>query len=461
VTSLIRSRPRPPVRALHLGLGNFFRAHQAWYTHAASDGADWGIAAFTGRSANAADVLAGQDALYLLDVRDDGGDCFDVVESLATVHHATDGEAWTRYWADPTVSHITLTVTEAGYRRDALGALDERDPEIHSDIAALQDETAARTAPGRIVAGLMARRSADGGPIALIPCDNLPANGAALARVVRDLAERVDPTLLAWIEESATFVSTMVDRITPATTEADRVRIHLATGVDDRSPVITEPFSDWVLAPPTELTVPRWETAGATWVDDAAPYEARKLLLLNGAHSLLAYTGQLRGHRTVADAIADDTCRAWVEQWWGEARAYVPLPDSAFDHYSQALLNRWDNRAIEHRLAQIAMDGSQKLVVRIVPVIRAERRAGRLPTAACRALAAWVLSLRAAGGPASDPRVIELVALADGDLRTAVPRTLRALDPTLPDDHELVAAVVALAEELDTTTTNQRIEHQP
>ena len=422
MSELERSRPQPPVRALHLGLGNFFRAHQAWFTHSADDGGEWGIAAFTGRSARAAEVLARQDGLYTLDVRDVAGDSFEVVESLAAVHAAADVPAWVGYWADPTVTYLTMTVTEAGYRRDGIA--------------------------GRIVAGLMARRVADAGPIALIPCDNLPANGSVLAEAVGAVAERLDPTLVGWIEGSVTFISTVVDRITPATTDSDRARIVAATGFRDESPVVTEPFVEWVLASSTGVTVPRWETAGARWVEDTTPYEARKLMLLNGGHSLLAYAGPLRGHRTVAEAIADHLCRAWVEQWWDEARAYVPLSDPAVHDYRASLLDRWANPAIEHRLAQIAMDGSQKLPARILPTVRAERAAGRLPLGASRVLAAWVLSLRAPGGPAPDPRADELVGLSSGELGGAVPRVIGALDEALSDDHELVAAVVTLAEEL-------------
>jgi fructuronate reductase len=207
---------------------------------------------------------------------------------------------------------------------------------------------------------------------------------------------------------------------------------------------------------PAPVSVPRWDTAGATWVSDTGPYEARKLLLLNGAHSLLAYTAPLRGHRTVAEAIADHLCLTWVHQWWDEARPYVPVPESAFDDFRQALLLRWANSAIEHRLTQIAEDGSQKLPVRVLPLLRAERAAGRLPMAACRTLAGWVLSLRTPEGPAPDPRAVELVGLSRGALSDAVSRVLGALDATLTDDPQLVAAVVAVAQELD-AMTDERI----
>ena len=453
MSRLQRTRPRPPVRALHLGLGSFFRAHQAWFTHAATDGAEWGIAAFSGRSASLADALSGQDCLYLLDVRDPGGDRYEVMESVVAAYPGSDARAWTDYWADPQVRYVTLTVTEAGYHLDRSRSLDERDVEVAADIDALRrgaapDLVGLRTAPGRVVSGLRARRAVDAGPIALVPCDNLPNNGAALATAVSAVARRVDPSLAEWIEASATFVSTVVDRITPATTDADRARVASDTGLADLAPVVTEPFADWVLATDPGPSLPMWGTAGAIWTSDTAVYEARKLTLLNGSHSLLAYAGPLRGHATVADAIADDACRSWVEEWWDEACAHLPMAPDALAGYRSALLERFSNSAIEHRLAQIAQDGSLKLPVRVLPTLRAERAAGRVPTGAARVIAAWVLSLRTSAGPASDPRAAELVELAGGPLRLGVRRVLGDLDPPLAEDIELVAAVVALAEEI-------------
>ncbi|MBI1379227.1 MAG: mannitol dehydrogenase family protein [Frankiales bacterium] len=438
---------------MHLGLGGFFRSHQAWFTQAASDRDAWGIAAFSGRSRRLAESLARQDCLYVLDVRAQSGSSYEVVESLVAAHPGDDLAAWSAYWADPAVRYVTLTVTEAGYHLGAEGALDESDPDVAADLGDLRsaragDQPPLRTPVGRLVSGMRARRSADAGPIVVIPCDNLPDNGVALAASVRRLAERVDPALADWVAHSATFVSTVVDRITPATTDADRARIAAGSGYDDAVPVVTEPFAEWVLesAPGGEL--PRWDTAGARWVPDTRPYGTRKLALLNGAHSLLAYAAPWRGHRTVAEAIADDVCRAWVEQWWDEACAHLTLPDAELAAYRAALAERFANAAIEHRLAQIAQDGSLKLPVRILPTLRAERAASRLPLGAARVLAAWVLALRSPDGPAPDPRAAELVALAAGPLRQGVARALGVLDPSLAADAELVAAVVALGEEL-------------
>ena len=155
---------------------------------------------------------------------------------------------------------------------------------------------------------------------------------------------------------------------------------------------------------------PRWEPPGATFADNIEPYEQRKLWLLNGAHSLMAYAGSARGHETVAEAVVDDTCRAWMQQWWAEASRHLDLPAEVVDAYRDALLDRFANPRMRHRLAQIAADGSQKLPVRVLPVLRAERAAGRLPGGAARVLAAWICHLRGLGVPVDDVRADQMVA---------------------------------------------------
>jgi fructuronate reductase len=442
-------RRAAPVRLVHLGLGNFFRAHQAWYTDQAADADHWGIAAFSGRRAQLADALTAQDGLYTLITRAIDGDRFDVVSSLTRAHTGTEHESWLSYLGSREVRVVTVTVTEAGYVRGADGGLDRDRPEVRADVVALRrDLTAAvRTTPARLVAGLATRRRADAGPVTLVPCDNLPDNGAVVARVVRDLAEMVDSQLAGWITQSVSFVTTVVDRITPRTTSDDERSVLAATGVRDRCPVGTEPFHDWVLSGAFSGGRPRWDDAGAVLADDIVPYEERKLWLLNGAHSLLAYAGSARGHQTVADAVTDPTCRAWMEEWWTEASRYLELPAADIDAYRAALLDRFINPRMHHRLDQIAADGSQKLPVRILPVLRKERAAGQIPQGAARVLAAWVCHLRGLGVPVDDVRAPEMVGLADGPLPEAVRRILDALDPGISGDDELVKVVLFGAEE--------------
>lgn len=445
-----QGRPAAPVRIAHLGVGNFFRAHQAWYTDRAPDAAGWGIAAFTGRSAAMAEALAPQDGLYTLITRGTDGDTFEVISSLTAVHAAGDHAAWLGYLASPELAIVTLTVTEAGYLRGPGGGLDVAHPGVVADIAALRADASASvgTTPGKLVAGLLARRAAGAGPIAVVSCDNLSHNGDVLAGVVGELAASVDPTLPAWIAANVAFATTMVDRITPATTDEHRASVLAATGFEDAAPVPTEPFSEWVVQGEFPAGRPAWDAAGARFVDDVAPFERRKLALLNGSHSLMAYAATILGHETVADAIADPRVLGWVEQWWDEACAHIPLPAGELVDYRAALLDRYRNPNIRHALAQIAADGSLKIAVRALPTFRAELDAGRTPVGSARVIAAWVLHLRGLGAPIKDVRADEVRALGAGTLERAVASVLSFLDADLATDERAAASVLTQAAEL-------------
>jgi fructuronate reductase len=362
----------------------------------------------------------------------------------------TTTTSWLRYLASPEVVIVTSTVTEAGYRRNASGGLDLNDAEVAADIAALQSDPLASvsTAPGRFVAGLLARRAAGAGPLTFLPCDNVPDNGEMAHRVITDFARAVDPTLAEWMAEHTTFVTTMVDRITPRATDADRADLVARTGIDDPSLVVTEPYLEWVLAGRFIAGRPAWEQAGATFVDDTTPFETRKLWLLNGSHSLMAYAASIRGHETVAEAIADPVVRDWVLQWWDDAQSQLSLPEEHITAYRAALLDRYANPRIRHLLAQIAADGSQKVPIRIVPALRAEVAAGRTPTGALRAVAAWVLHLRGEGAPVTDGAVADLQQQVADDLPSAVAAVLAWLGLT---DLHLDEPVLALAHELSAT----------
>ena len=454
---LVRTAEAPPVRHVHLGLGNFFRAHQAWYTAHAGDGTDWGIAAFTGRSPELARLLSAQDGLFTLVTRAGDGDRFEVVPSIAQAHAADDHGAWLGYLASPDVRLVTTTVTEAGYVRTATGCLDTSRAEVLGDVETLRADPTAlvRTAPAKLVAGLAARRRAGSGPLTVVPCDNLPENGAAVARVIHELADLVDPGLAAWIVDTIGFATTMVDRITPEPTAEDVATVAAQTGLLDGAPVVTEPFTEWVISGTFAAGRPRWEDAGATFTDDVAPFEERKLWLLNGAHSMLAYAGSLRGHVTVADAMRDETCRGWLEEWWDAASAHLTLPASDIAAYRSALTERFANPRMQHRLDQIAFDGSQKLPIRTLPTLRREVAAGRVPPGATRTVAAWICHLRGLGARVTDARAEAFVPLASGPIADAVPRVLDALDPTLAADGAVVAAVLDQARELERAGTSR------
>ncbi len=442
-------RPAAPVRIVHLGVGNFFRAHQAWYTEHAPDAAEWGIAAFTGRSPAMADALRPQDGLYTLITRGADGDSFEVISSLSAVHSSAEHEAFLAYLRSPGLAIVTVTVTEAGYVRGADGHVDLANPNVAADLETLRVDPQApvTTTPGRLVAGLLGRRAAFAGTLAIVSCDNLADNGEVLATVVADLAAEVDPGLAGWIAANVAFGTTMVDRITPATTGEQKASVLAATGMVDEAPVPTEPFSEWVIQGEFPNGRPAWDAAGALVVADVAPFERRKLALLNGSHSLLAYGATILGHETVADAINDPRCKAWVEQWWDEACAHIPLPADELTAYRQALLERYRNPNIRHALAQIASDGSLKLPVRVLPTLRAELAAGRVPAGGVRAVAAWVQHLRGLGAPVKDVRATEVLALATGTLEDTVTAVLAFLDADLAANEPLRAAVLAKASE--------------
>lgn len=476
MTRLNRSehgRPAAPVRMVHLGIGNFTRAHQAFYTEKAPDAAEWGIAAFTGRRPDQARALAPQDGLYTLITRGTDGVTYEVISSLSAVHEAGDHEALLGYVASPELAVLTTTVTEAGYMRAADGSLDVDHEAVAADIDALRawasslsasgaeesarpDSAAASeptfaagaapaptTTPMKVVAGLLARRASGAGAMTILPCDNLPENGEAFRRVIVDGARAVDPTLADWIEENVAFATCMVDRITPATTDEDRAEVERECGYEDASPVPTEAFTEWVVAGEFPAGRPRWEDAGATIVDDVTPFEERKLWMLNGSHSLMAYAATIRGFETVGEAIVDPEVRGWVNEWWDVAASHLSVPA---EEYREALLARFENPNIRHLLAQIAADGSQKIPVRLVPAVRAERAAGRLPDGPLRGIAAWVQHLRGHGAPVKDAQADVVAGLVGATLEETVERVLGYLE--LAGDAEVAARVVDLAREL-------------
>ncbi|WP_375383768.1 mannitol dehydrogenase family protein [uncultured Microbacterium sp.] len=375
----------------HLGLGAFHRAHQAWYTQHAG-GEPWGIAAFTGRRPDAADALVAQGLRYTLITRSTDGDTGEGIDAIVAAHDGRS-DAWARTIADPEVGVLTVTVTEAGYRPGA-------------------------TPPERIAHALRARADAGGPGLAIVSCDNLPGNGQALRRAVLAAAA---PDLVEWIAANASFVDTMVDRITPATTEADRVVARALSGWDDRDPVVTEPHAEWYLAGGFPSGRPGWEGAGARFVDDVAPYEERKLWLLNAGHSLLAATGRLRGLETIDEAVADPELGALVEALWAEQRVVIDLPAHEIDTALDALRTRFANPRIRHRLDQISQGAALKLGVRILDPIARRREVGLGPgDAQLQTLLAWGQLVERSPGDAAEAALARRLAGAGDSSRLGI-----------------------------------------
>ena len=357
-------------RIVHIGLGAFHRSHQAWYTARASDGDRWAITAYSGRRPDAAVALQAQDGLYTLIERDGADRRSEVIDVIAEAVDAADLAHFEAAMADPATALVTLTITEAGYLPSAAGAL---------------------TALGRLARGLEARRVADAGPIALVSCDNLPDNGAVLRAALAPHLEALGTETTDWVAGAVSFVSTVVDRITPQTTPHDLADAAELTGLRDECAVVTEPFSDWAMQGEFPAGRPAWETAGARFVDDIEPYERRKLWLLNGAHTLLAAAGPLRGHAHVDEAFADPVLRGWVEDFWDAAARHLP-GGLELGSYRRALGRRFANAGIRHSLQQISLGAETKIRVRIVPVLVAELAAGRDGSAAARVIAAHLVA---------------------------------------------------------------------
>ena len=456
-----RRTARHPIRIIHLGLGAFHRAHQSWYTQlandlATTDGAElWGIESFTGRTAAAATALETQGGLYCLIERGADGDAARLIESISRASDGADAARWRHTFALPAVAVVTLTITEAGYHLGPGGALDLSDAVIHSDIELLrggESGTAATSAPARLIDGLRSRRRAGRGGVAIVSCDNLIDNGRIIKDSVLTIARLVDTELGEWIEANVSFVSTMVDRITPATTPADIATAHELTGLPDAIPVVTEPFSEWILSGIFPAGRPRWEGAGARFVDDIAPFEQRKLWLLNAAHSLLAYRGLLRGHETVAAAMLDADCLAAVEALWDEMRPVLAFDSAEINEALAALRERFANARIEHRLSQIAMDGSRKLGPRIVAPLRERLRHGLVVgDAQATTLAAWALHV---SGPhrrdAGADRLAESLLPIGGHEIEAAGRAAAVIEFLAPDLLDNDALLVAVRHQIDT-----------
>lgn len=375
---------------VHLGAGAFHRAHQADYTDDAirRGGHQWGILGASLRSPDTRDALAPQDYLYTLAETDESGERCRVIGALRGILVAPeDPGALIEAMCRPAVKIVSLTVTEKGYCHDpATGELNEHHPDIVHDLA---HPLRPRSAPGFLVEAIRRRKERGLPPFAVLCCDNLPDNGRTVARAAIRLAQLRDPALAAHMTESVAFPSTMVDRIVPATTEAGRARIAAATGFDDRWPVVTEVFSDWVIEDRFPQGRPDWR---ATFVPSVAPFELMKLRLLNGAHSAMSYLGYLGGRETIADCMQDDDLRHAVAYLMNVevTPTLTPPPGADLAAYKQALLKRFRNPGLRHRTWQIAMDGSQKLPQRLLGTARDRLKSGGSIDALALGVAAWM-----------------------------------------------------------------------
>lgn len=403
-----------PVRIVHLGLGGFHRAHQAWYTQQANDAHPddrWGIHAFTGRRPDHAEELNRIGLAYTLRVTDADGATDQRIDSIVAASPGTDADV-ARAIADPAVAIVTLTITEAGYGDTPVVA--------------------------RLTHALLTRFRAGEPGLAVVSCDNLSGNGALLRRLVTERAEAdgAEAAALGWLAEEVSFVDTMVDRITPS--------------VDDPAVVRTEPFTEWVLAGSFPAGRPDWEVAGAQFVDDVSGYEQRKLRVLNAGHTLLACGGLARGLTFVHEAIADPQLRQWLDDLWDEAAGTLPMSPAEIAHYRADLIDRFANPSIRHELAKIVADSSHKLRQRTTEVVAIRLAEGLPVTGELRSWALWLEHLRTGWTDQLDPAAAPIAARAVADLADGATAVVEHLAPPGADTDDLAARLL----ELHTATTS-------
>lgn len=373
---------------VHLGLGNFHRAHQAVYT--AQAGGDWGSLGVASRSATVAGALNAQDGLYsVLELSPEGASISVPDVHTGAIVAAQDPAAVVTAIAAEDTRIVSLTVTEHGYCMDPSThrlALD------HSGIVADLNNKTPITVIGQLARALELRAATHGRPITVLNCDNMQSNGTQTRALIHQFLSATNSPAIDWVSHHVSFPNSMVDRIVPATTDAYRATAYELLGVHDRITVPAEPFSMWVMEDRFAAGRPAWEQAGAVFTDDVEAYELIKLRLLNGTHSLIAYLGALDGRATIPEARAQDfieyAARAVLED---EYLPSITLPEG-FDveEYVESLFQRWSNVALGHRTQQVGTDGSVKLPQRVPsPALRLLDR-GVMPQHLALTIAAWL-----------------------------------------------------------------------
>lgn len=384
---------------VHLGVGAFHRAHQAYYTEKVLNerGGDWGIIGASLRSGGVHDQMQPQSGLYTLVEKEGGKQNYQVIGALKEVLVAPEEPlVLISHLASPTTKVISLTITEKGYCHDpASGTLQWDHPDIQRDLA--HYATKPVSAVGYLVASLAKRKAQNCGGVTLLSCDNLPNNGKLLQRVIREFAEHVDASLADWIDQNVTFPCTMVDRIVPATTDNDLRSVEQVLGVSDHAAVFTEPFCQWVIENRFAQSVPDWQGVGALIVDDVSPFEEMKLRLLNGSHSIIAYLGYLAGYDYVHEVMADEDFHHLVRRYMDQqVTPTLDVPKGFdLDVYKQQLRERFANRALDHKTSQIAQDGSQKISQRWINCVRQLDRMDCETVVLALAVAGWLRYLEA------------------------------------------------------------------
>jgi mannitol 2-dehydrogenase len=392
---------------VHIGVGVFNRSHQAVYLDdllgitGTQRICEWGIGLMPAdRMVDAA--LKEQDHLYTVFVRDAEGETARVIGSLIAHTYAPEctGEAIVRLSA-PETEIISLTVTEGGYFLDAdTHRFDNTHPDIQFD---LQHPETPRTFPGYIVQAARRRINTGGKPFTILSGDNIQGNGDATRSTILGFAEMVDASVCQWIREHVSFPNSMVDRITPKTTEKDRAALVERYGVADSVPVVTEPFRQWVLEDKFVGVRPAFDRVGVQFTTDVVPYEQVKIRLLNGGHFAIAYIGALLSIPLVSDAIGDHQIKRFLQEYHREVLPAVPLvPGIDLGEYTASVLKRFSNPTILDQIDRICSGGTGKLISFILPTMRELKRQRRALRILPAIIASWLFYLRGKREDGSD-----------------------------------------------------------
>lgn len=439
----------------HLGVGAFHRCHQSEFADDALEAefGPWGEVGISIRAPRVEPTLGRQDGLYTRALRNEDEVELRVIGAMREVVDAQDDvERAITALADPRIAIVTMTVTEKGYcHRPATGQLDPDHPDILNDLA---PGTVPRTVPGVLVEALRRRQKSGAGGVTLMSCDNIPANGRILRNVVTTVTAHKYPDLCGWVAGKVHFPSSMVDRIVPATTERDIAFARERLGLDDEAAVVGEPFRQWVIENDFAGARPRWEAAGVEIVSDVEPYELIKMQVLNAAQSAMSYFGALAGLDFTFEDVRDPLIARYVRHMLTEETA-PGLPRGAMDvpSYIDLSFRRLLNRAIRHRNHQIATDGSQKIVQRLLNPIRNCMARDASFELLAGAVAAWMAYLLAASTrfgarwTPSDPWADRVRAIGDetGPDAAVLVRRILAIDAVfgadLPHNKAFAAAL--------------------
>lgn len=409
---------------VHFGVGGFHRSHQAMFIDRLLNlggSQDWGICGVGVLPSDARmhDVLKNQDGLYTLVLKGgEGSEDARIIGSITEYLFApNDPAAVIRKLTDPATRIVSLSITEGGYSiNDFTGEFDPRGPDVVHD---LKPNIVPRSVFGLITAALAQRREQGTAPFTVMSCDNIQGNGNVARKALVSFARLKDPELAGWISETVAFPNSMVDRITPVTTDADRAAVTEAYGFSDAWPVVAEPFEQWVLEDKFTAGRPPLEGVGVQIVDDVEPYELLKLRLLNASHQVMSYLGYLAGHRYVHEVCTDplfaDFIVGFMER---EATPTLrPVPGIDLHVYRNELIHRFSSPAIRDTLARQMVDASERIPKFVLPVLREQLQRGGPIDRTALVIAAWARFLE---GADEQGEWIDITDRRLGELRAAV-----------------------------------------